>query len=344
MPDPSSPTVDRPSPAPGRPVPPTLAGAPRSRRRFLAELGVLGLGLVATACSSGGSGSTGSRSASGPPTLAQLKRRGAEVSLLNPQEPVQPGPQPYAFDLVTRQNTLVTGGTAEVWLFENGAGRGRGPVPATWYPFTGYEATHDRSPKSDLPGIYLATIDPATSGIWEVGALVTVGSQSVVGTAALQVTDAKVVAAVGSKAISVQTPVATTTSKLEQICTRTPVCHLHSISLADALTNGKPTVACFATPLLCESRLCGPVLDEVILVAETHGARANVIHIEEFLPGPSLSPPAATLQNQSPGFKAWGFTSEPWVIVIDRNGVVRGRLGPGPSVAPEIEAALEPLL
>jgi len=318
---------------------------PRSRRRFLADLGVLGLGLVAVACSSNGSsGSSPAGSEPGRPTLAGLKRRGTEVSLLNPQEPVQPGPQPYAFDLVTRQNRLVTGGTARVWLFENGGGRGRGPIPATWYPFTGYEATHDRSPKSDLPGIYLATIDPDTAGIWEVGALVTAGSTTVVGTAALQVTDATVVAAVGTRAISVQTPVATTTAKLEQICTRTPVCHLHSISLADALTNGKPTVACFATPLLCESRLCGPVLDEVILVAEKHGSKANVIHVEEFLPGPSLSPPAATLENQSPGFKAWGFTSEPWVIVIDRKGVIRGRLGPGPSVAPEIEAVLEPLL
>jgi hypothetical protein len=37
-----------------------------------------------------------------------------------------------------------------------------------------------------------------------------------------------------------------------------------------------------------------------------------------------------------------GLQSEPWVFVIDRSGVIRARLGEGPTVAAEIQSALRP--
>jgi hypothetical protein len=150
--------------------------------------------------------------------------------------------------------------------------------------------------------------------------------------------------AVGSKAISVKTPVATTLAGMKQIDTRDPPDTMHYISLDQALKNGKPTVVVFSTPLLCMSRMCGPVTDEVYAVFFTVGARAaNFIHVEEFLPGPKLQPPPPTEANQSPPFKAWHLLTEPWVFVIDRDGVIRARFE-GPVVASQIEAALRPLL
>jgi len=119
---------------------------------------------------------------------------------------------------------------------------------------------------------------------------------------------------------------------------------MHAVSLNAALRGGKPTVVVFPTPLLCESRLCGPVTDEQILVSERYGKKANFIHVEEFLPGPQLQPPAAEAQNRSAGFKAWHLLSEPWVFVIDRKGVISARLGPGPVVAPQIEQELRRVL
>jgi hypothetical protein len=65
--------------------------------------------------------------------------------------------------------------------------------------------------------------------------------------------------------------------------------------------------------------------------------------VEEFLPGKDLQPPSAEAANQSPGFKAWGLLTEPWVYVIDGKGVIRARFE-GPVVAQEIAAALQPLL
>jgi hypothetical protein len=120
---------------------------------------------------------------------------------------------------------------------------------------------------------------------------------------------------------------------------------MHYVSLDDALRNGLPTVIVFATPLLCESQTCGPVVDEQVLVFEKYGpSRANFIHVEEFLPGRDLKPPAPTVKNLSPAFKSWKFDTEPWVIVIDRRGVVRARLGPSATAAEQIESALRPLL
>jgi len=65
------------------------------------------------------------------------------------------------------------------------------------------------------------------------------------------------------------------------------------------------------------------------------GRKANVIHVEEF--------PTRDVTKPAPAFVAWGFQTEPWVIVMDRGGVIRARFE-GPSTAPMIEAALGPLL
>jgi len=257
---------------------------------------------------------------------------------------MNPGPNRFGFDLQLVNGGLVQGGSPEVWLATDPAAKATGPIKATWYPFTGYQKTGDKSPESSLPGVYSAEVNFPTAGNWSVGVRVVNGSEVLAGTGIIQVTSGPIPTAPGSKAISTPTPVATTDSAIEAICTRTPPDHLHAISLDQALKNGKPTVVTFATPLLCESMLCGPVLDELILVAESVGMkRANFIHVEEFLPGADHSPPPATLENQSPGFKAWSLTSEPWVFVIDKGGVIRFS-SLGPVAAPEIEAALQPLL
>jgi hypothetical protein len=46
------------------------------------------------------------------------------------------------------------------------------------------------------------------------------------------------------------------------------------------MASGKPTVVSFATPLLCGSRMCGPVVDEQLLVFDELDDRANFIHVE----------------------------------------------------------------
>jgi hypothetical protein len=320
-----------------------------SRREFL---GTAGLALLAAAC--GGSAKTPvsptapAPSSSGPPLVAgsldDLSRGAAQISVISTGSPVATGTVRFSFALSDAGTPpkLITGGTPQVYAALDQASKAIGPAPATWYPFTAYALTQDTSPESPLAGTYEATIAIPSSGNWFIGVTASAGSAKGFGTAALPVSPGAVPNGVGSKATSVQTPVATTDDAIAAICTRVPVCHLHAISLDAALKNGKPTVVSFATPLLCESQLCGPVVDEQILASEHLGAKANFIHVEEFLPGPTHTPPAATLENQSPGFKAWGLDTEPWVFVIDKDGIIRVAFE-GPVTAPQIEGALQPL-
>jgi hypothetical protein len=293
--------------------------------------------------------------ASGPTpsvTIDSLSKGARPLVLLSSDNPVNPGKERFGFDLTTADNGLLTGGNPTVYLAKDRQSKAIGPFVAQWFPFTAYPKCRDRSPLSPLPGIYSATIDAPPAGSWFVAvtaqgegrASLAVGDPTANPPTGLTVTDGPVPIPLGSKAISVKTPVATTEAGLRQIDTRRPPDHLHYISLDQALTNGKPTVVVFSTPLLCESRLCGPVTDEVILASQQiGGAKANFIHVEEFLPGPDLKPPPPTLENQSPGFKAWHLHSEPWVVVIDPNGIIRAKFD-GSVTAPEIEAALLLLL
>jgi hypothetical protein len=318
-----------------------------SRREFLV---VTGLGLLGAACGGrSNDNQTGATSAasptpsSAPGSLDDLAKGAQQMSVLSGNEPVAPGQVGFSFALANSKGGLITGGSPQVWAAQDQTSKATGPVSATWYQFTGYEATGDHSPKSALPGTYVANIQLDTPGNWVVGVRAQGGGVNAFGTAAQPVANGLPNQA-GSKATSTPTPVATTDAAISEICTRNPVDHMHAISLDKALTNKKPTVVVFSTPLLCQSQLCGPVTDEVILVWQKHGSKANFIHVEEFLPGPSHSPPVPSLDTRSPAFKAWKLESEPFVYVIDSTGVIRAAFGPGPSTAPQIEAALTPLL
>jgi hypothetical protein len=313
-----------------------------SRRDSLAALGV---GLVGVACG-GGTPDGGSTPSPEPGSLASHSAGATTLSLLSSDEPVNPGMQRFGFALTTQKGELVTEGSPQVYVARDEGSAAMGPFPATWFPFTAYEKTGDRSPESPLSGTYAARIDVPASGSWQVVVIASDGPQKAAGgPSLLPVTDGAIPAALGSKATSVPTPVATTERALKEICTRTPPCHLHAISLDEALGSGKPTVVSFGTPLLCETQLCGPVLDEAILAAsQTRAKGVHFIHVEEFLPGPDLKPPPPTLENVSPTFKAWKFASEPWTIIVDGDGIIRDRFGAGPTAADEIEAALQPLV
>lgn len=305
----------------------------------------MGLALLAAACSSSKPKPViPTAPAPAPGSILERVQGASQISLIQAQSELTTGRNLFSFGLGTQSGQFLEGGSPQVWAAPDTHSTALGPFAATFYRFTADQQFKDNAPKSQLTGFYMANVDLPTAGNWDVAAIATVGSQKLVGTALMKVVTDPAAPAVGSKAVSVKTPVATTEAGLRQIDTRDPPSTMHYISLDQALKNGKPTVVVFSTPLLCTSRMCGPVTDEVYAVFFKMGKQtANFIHVEEFLPGPSLQPPAATEANQSPGFKAWHLLTEPWTFVIDRHGVIRARFE-GPVVASEIEAALKPLL
>ena len=323
-------------------APDPLMGAARLSRRDLLRSAVLAAGALGAsgllAACGGGSGGGSSQGGQQAPagSLKALAFNTSQLSLLSAQSELPAGRSRFTFGLSSPDNQLVQGGAPQVWFAKDQTSKALGPFPARWFEMTAYDKTGDRSPRSELTGYYLAEVDLPSPGNWLGVALVEVNGQRAAGQGAIPVA-AKVIAQVGTKARSGPTPVATSRSAAAKICTREPPCPLHYISLDRALRSGKPTVLTFAPPLLCSSRMCGPVVDEQMVAFEKIGkSRANFIHVEIY-PQRDTSKPA-------PLFAAWGFQSEPWLLVIDRSGVIRARLGEGPVVASEIEAALQPLL
>ncbi len=136
---------------------------------------------------------------------------------------------------------------------------------------------------------------------------------------------------VGERAPDVHTPTAADVGgDLARIDTRIPPDDMHE-DLAKVLGR-KPVVLVFATPQFCQSRICGPVVDEEEQVKQRFGDRVAFIHMEIY----NQNNPAKGVRPQVTAFR---LPSEPWTFVIDRHGIVRARFEGALSVA-EMEAAV----
>ena len=305
-----------------------------SRRDFLRLAGAGGsaAGLAALLAACGGGDEPGGTAPAG--SLQALNADATQLSLLGAQSQLPVGTGLYTFGLATPDNRLVTGGAPEVWVALNDTGRAAGPFPTRWFELEAYEETKDTSPRSPLRGFYGAEVEFPEAGNWMVVATTEVDGGRAVGSGGVPVA-AEVPAAVGSKAKALPTPVATTAAGRKKICTREPACPLHEVSLDDALKQGRPTVVNFGTPLLCTSRICGPVVDEQMVVADKLGDKASFVHVEIY--------PSRDTSKPVPALTEYGFTTEPWMLVVDRDGVIRARYEV-PVTAAQIEDALRPLL
>jgi hypothetical protein len=124
---------------------------------------------------------------------------------------------------------------------------------------------------------------------------------------------------VGDRAIRVHTQVpADVNNDLRKLTTRVPPARdLLTTDLEDVLGH-KPVVLMFATPALCQSRTCGPVVDIAEQVRAEHGNGVPFIQNEIYVDNnPSKGP--------RPQVRAYHLPSEPWTFVIDRHGKIAAR-------------------
>jgi hypothetical protein len=136
---------------------------------------------------------------------------------------------------------------------------------------------------------------------------------------------------VGQKTPVIHTLTAGEVSNISQIDTRVPPDDMHSDDFADVVGK-KPVVLLFATPALCQSRVCGPVVDVAAQVQQRYGDKAAFIHQEIY----KDNDPA---KGGTAPFLAYHLETEPWVFVIDRSGRVSARIGGAFSVG-ELERAV----
>ena len=196
----------------------------------------------------------------------------------------------------------------------------RGPYPAKVESLATESAFTAKTTADDPDAgkvVYTTEINLPSNGEWRIGALIKDGdklSASVLPSATVgQFND---IPQVGQRPPHIHTPTpATVGGDLGKLTTRLPPERMNKVDFADVLGK-KPIVLLFATPQFCQSRVCGPVVDEAAQVQRDFGDKAEFIHMEIY----NDNDPG---KGARPQVRAFHLPSEPWLFAIDRNGVVR---------------------
>jgi len=205
-----------------------------------------------------------------------------------------------------------------------------GPQPSG--SATSVPATFQWGNEAAKQGYYIADVSFSKAGQWS--ALFTTaapGSPQEQVPFMFDVKDKHSAVSVGQPAPRTPTPTgASVGGRLAEVSTDpNPDPRFYQLSEDQALDQHKPFVIVFATPAFCTSQLCGPTLDRVKALAKSYPS-VTFIHVEPYvmqvedgrlqpvLANGALVPVDATNQ--------WGLVSEPWVFVVDRNGIVQGSL------------------
>lgn len=118
---------------------------------------------------------------------------------------------------------------------------------------------------------------------------------------------------------------------------REPNPAMYELSLAQAVSNNRPTMLLFATPEFCQTRFCGPAYETFDNLQKRYGDRVDFIHIEVF---DGLPNPANSGFKLAPPVEVFGLQSDPWLYLIDEEGTVVYRVE-GLFTSEEIERQLQ---
>ena len=299
--------------------------------------------LAAVTLGACGSGDDGGGSAAAPPepaaaqpadfpdskgkTLEQLTKGLEEAAVLNPSSASsqKPGSQNrLGFAIVDRANKQLDVSAVAVYTARTDGTGLRGPYVARKESLDVASPYRSAQTASDLAAgkaFYVAEPEFASSGTYVAVGLVRLDGRLVVADApmALRVGAKNGPPDIGDRAIKVDTLTgADVGGDLSKISTRVPPPpEMLETNFADVLGK-KPVVLLFATPALCASRTCGPVVDIAEQVRAQNGGGVTFIQQEIYQdndPGKPVRKQVAT----------WRLPTEPWAFVIDRRGKVSAR-------------------
>ena len=199
----------------------------------------------------------------------------------------------------------------------------------------------------DANGFFVVNVDFDQAGQWEVEPILTRdGEETTVRRFSFPVREESQIPNIGDSPPPSMNLTLADVPDISRISTdEEPEPALYQMTVAQALTAGRPAVVVFATPAFCQTRFCGPVVDNVKVVWEEFGDRVNFIHIEPFeldeegllvLDENSLPVPVTSTVE-------WQLLTEPWIFIVDADGLIAARFENviGPS---ELRAAIEETL
>jgi len=233
-----------------------------------------------------------------------------------------PGENRLAFGVIDKANAFVYGKSA-VYVARNPGDKALGPYPApadtllTKPAFRSQNAAVESSP---IAQIYATKVPFPKAGDWAVLVVTKQGAKLTGAAAQVRVTANSKIPNVGDRPPKVSTDtVASAAGNLAAIDTRRPFAReLHTTNFKDVLGK-KPVALLFATPQLCQSRVCGPVVDIALQMKQQYGDRMAFIHQEVYRDNQVSKGLRAPLT-------AFHLQTEPWLFTIDRDGRIAARL------------------
>jgi hypothetical protein len=230
-----------------------------------------------------------------------------------------------AFGLLD-ENLRFAYGKTVVYVAPRGGGDVIGPVAApadvllTQARYRSRQAATDKDP---FAAIYAAELDLRKPGVWNAVVVSDLGAGRRIAaglTFEVKSKRADEVPDVGEKAPRVATDTLASVKGDDALLdTRVPPApELHRTSFAE-VAGRKPAVLLFATPALCQSRVCGPVVDEALQLQARYGDRVEFIHQEVYVDNRVDKGLRAPLRR-------FALETEPWLFTVRADGTIAARL------------------
>jgi hypothetical protein len=296
-------------------------------RRTAAALLAVFFCLGLAACSSGNGGDEAARSAPSASDFPSAEGKTIEEVLsgqpesdlvVSPAASVfEPGSNRYTFGVFELDQTQVDDAEVALYFAKSPQSEVEGPLPASVKSLSTKAAF--RSLGVEAPGearsyYVVENVEFDRPGPW-IGIAVIKDGDGFQSSRlpSLVVSQFPAVAAVGEQAPRISTPTtASVGGDLSKIDTRQPPSSMHEVDFKDVVGR-KPVMLVFATPALCTSRVCGPVVDVAEQVKAESGDGIEFIHMEVFNDNDAS-------KGIRPQLAAFGLPTEPWVFAIGSDG------------------------
>jgi hypothetical protein len=228
-----------------------------------------------------------------------------------------------AFGIIDNRSGFVYGKTA-IYVAPSPGKPAEGPYPApadvlvTQGRYRSKQAATEASP---FAAVYAAQVPFKRPGSYSILAVTQTGSKTYASPGQIKVIAERDdrIPGVGDRPPRVKTDtLGSAGGDIASIDTRVPPSDMHAKSFADVLGK-KPVALLFATPQLCQSRVCGPVVDVALQLKAKYGDRFEFIHQEVYQDN------QVTKGLREP-LRRFNLPTEPWLFVVGRDGRITARL------------------
>ena len=295
--------------------------------------------VLAAACTGGGDADPTPTASGAPPQASALAAQVASSDLAaDSPEAVEIGVFSSTDDAGVRFLSFGEIDVAFSFLGADGGGPAAdGPATAARFvPAPGVDATGQGptlTDPADVAGVYVTPeVTFPEAGIWNVTVTAAIdGAEPEAVEAAFNVFPEHRIPAPGDEALATKNltvdskgvPAAAIDSRAQD-GNGVPDPQLHRTTIAEAVRRGRPALVQFATPVYCTSNFCGPTVEAQEALEREYGDVAEFIHVEiwrSFETNTVNRAAADWLLRE-------GDLTEPWMFLIDGDGVIVDRWGP----------------